>query len=376
MKLFLKNISLFLLPLWIALLFLVWIFFQARQTGEFDTVEHNSEIQRNNHGCLMGMGYNESTAYYKLLNADYYKAPVISLGTSRVMQFKKDFFLTDFYNCGGAVAGNYNEYKNFLENLAYTPETVIIGLDSWVFNDAWNRQVANWHGFKKIETVPRSILSISISIAKDWISKKWSARDLNRYPGNRGFNGRIKDEGFMYDGSYYYDYIYRDPTSSSDYQFANTLWRIQNNTSRFEWGEHIDGDTLVQLENLLSYCKEKNITVIAFLPPFAPTVYDAMEKSGNYQYLTEIVPACKKVFNSYGFEFFDFIDGAFLGSDDDFIDGFHGSEIVYARIIERMAAGGSCIGKYVDLGRIETLLENAYSGLVFFNPHHRKSVEE
>lgn len=374
---FIRNIILFILPLLLLVAVTIPVFFMARGTGEFNSITESAEEQRKNHNCVIGLGYNEQTTYYKLLNANYYHAPIISLGTSRVMQFKEVFFSSEFYNCGGAVGGNYNEYMNFLENLDYTPETVIVGLDAWVFNDAWNIGCATYESFQEIEEVDRGTIPLMKSIFKDWFSGKWKAADLNLYPGNIGFNGRVKDNSFMYDGSYYYGDLYRDPSSSWDYEFVDTQNRISNGVSRFEWGNHIDEDTLKQLENLLSYCKDNDIRVIGFLAPFAPSIYDLMDESGNYGYLGEINPACTELFNKYGFEFYDYMDGGKLDlTDEYFIDGFHGSEIVYGNILKDMVVHNSSVEKYVDIGQIDEFINHAYSGYVFEDPFSRSSLPD
>lgn len=371
---FVRNIVLFLLPLFLIAAAILPLYSLAKGTGELDSIEKSAEKQRNDHHCIIGLGYNEQTPYYKLINANYYKAPVIALGTSRVMQFKQACFSAPFYNCGGAVSGNFNEYRNFLENLDYSPETVLVGLDAWVFNDAWNRDCAVYNNVQAIKEDDRGKIPLMKSIVKDWVTKKWSAEGLNLYPGNIGFNGRVKDSGFLYDGSYYYGDVYRDPASSPDYEFADTKNRISDGVSRFEWGDHVDEDTTVQLENLLSYCKEKNIRVIGFLAPFAPSIYKMMEESGNYNYLTEIAPACCEVFEKYGFEFYDFMDGGNLNvTDAYFVDGFHGSELVYGLILERMVEQHSAVEQYADSGRINDLIENAYSKFVFEDPFSRST---
>lgn len=369
---FVRHIILFMLPL---LLLAAVITIPVWESRELNPIIVNAKKQRDNHNCVIGLGYNEQTSYYKLLNANYYGAPIISLGTSRVMQFKNGFFSSEFYNCGGAVGGNYNEYKNFLENLNYTPEIVIVGLDAWVFNDAWNYNCAAYESFQTIDEVDRGAISLMKSIFMDWRSGKWKIADLNNYPGNVGFNGRVKDNGFMYDGSYYYGDIYRNPLSSEDYEFVDTYDRISTGTRRFEWGDHIDEDTLRQLENLLNYCKDNDIYVIGFSAPFAPSIYDRMMNSGNYRYIDEMNPACMEIFNDYGFEYFNYIDGESLDSTDEFfIDGFHGSEIVYAKILKDMASHNSIIAKYVDVDRIDESLNNAYSSYVIENPFTRVSL--
>ena len=366
MKRFIKNIILFMLPVFIMLLSALPLYLMAVSTGEFDSITANIEKQRSNPVSLLGLGYNEQTQYYKLLNVNDYKPKIIALGTSRVMQFEHDFFKESFYNCGGVVGGNYDEYLNFLQNLTYKPDVIILGLDTWVFNRAWNKSRKVYDRFTPIKEIQRSLL---ISIIRDWFSGKWKLSDLNLYPKNIGFNGRVNDEGFMLDGSYYYGYIYRAPEKQKDYQFADTLHRIRTGTARFEWGEHIDEKTLSLLNKLLHYCKEQGITVIGFLPPFAPTIYTTMYSSGNYGYMNEIKPACEKLFKKYEFSFFDYQNGAELNVGDSFfVDGFHGSEVVYGKIVLDMARKDEEFKKYVDTNRLETLLNNAYNGLVFENP--------
>ena len=369
MKKFIKDTLLFLFPFFVIVLAMLPFYFITLNTGEFDEITKSIEKQRKNHNILIGLGYNEQTSYYKLLNANYYRQKVLALGTSRVMQFKEVFFKESFYNCGGAVNGNYDEYLNFLKNLTYEPEIILLGLDSWVFNDAWNKQCQKYNYFREIQEVNTSTGRLLISIIADWFIGKWKRADLDLYPDNIGFNGRVKDKGFMFDGSHYYGDVYRFPEIQQDYQFADTLQRISNGNSRFEWGEDIDDDTLNQLNELLLYCKEHQINVIGFLPPFAPSIYAKMIDSKNYGYLSKITPACKILFDKYDFEFFDYLNVENLNiTDDFFIDGFHGSEVVYGYVLKDMFVKNSSVKNYIDLEQIETLIENKYNGLVFSNP--------
>lgn len=372
MRKFIKHVCLFFFPS-ISFIFAVGCFyFQVKDSGEFYSADECIEYQRENEKSLLGMGYYENTPYYKLTNVDYYKTPIIALGTSRVMQFKKVFFSSDFYNCGGAVAGNYNEYLNFLLNMKYNPECIILGLDSWVFNDGWNAGLPEYNEFVNINHGTLNKKIILKNMFDDWNAGKWKFKDLSNYPLNIGFNGKVKDAGFMHDGSYYYGNVYRNPINQVDYGFVDTRERIRKGVSRFEWGDRIDNDTVVQLENLLRYCKENNIYVIGFLAPFAPSIYDEMINSGNYGYLMEITPACEKMFNIYGYEYYDFLDVRDLGvTDDFFVDGFHGSEVVYGKMMLKMLSENSLIEKYSDVNKIENILESTYNGLVFYNPDYR-----
>ena len=138
MKKFLYRFFVFLVPFLCVAIVTLPFFYAGYKTGELRDFNSLIEAQRNEHTVYIGMGYNEQTGYYKVKNVNYYQADVIALGTSRVMQFQSDFFTGSFYNCGGAVNQNFREYTFFLTDLEYKPEVIILGMDSWVFNDAWN----------------------------------------------------------------------------------------------------------------------------------------------------------------------------------------------------------------------------------------------
>ena len=76
---FIKNVLLFFIPILLIIASVIPFYFVAKGTGELDSIDTNVAIQRENHNCVIGLGYNEQTSYYKLMNADYYKAPIISL---------------------------------------------------------------------------------------------------------------------------------------------------------------------------------------------------------------------------------------------------------------------------------------------------------
>lgn len=350
MKKFLYRFLLFLIPFYIIGFTIILCGVAGYKTGELCEFDDLIGKQRANHSVLIGMGYNEQTPYYKLKNANYYQADVIALGTSRVMQFKFDYFSEGFYNCGGAVSQNYDEYLNFLKNLNYQPKLIILGLDEWIFNDAWNQYCAEYSEFQAITLNDRNKWSIIWEMIKDLISNKWNFSQIDNYSENYGFNGRIKENGFCWDGSYYYGATYRNPELQKDYMFADTFDRINFGRYRFEWGGHADNQrAFEQLENFLAYCKNNDIIVIGFTPPYAPSVYDKMMQSGNYGYLAEITPMCEMIFKSFDYEYYDYMDSTLLGLDDTyFVDGFHGNDVVYANIIDDILKQGSYLGSYIN----------------------------
>lgn len=374
MKKFLFQFLLFLIPFYFVGLFIGVVYYVGCETGEFDDFDRLIEVQRQDHSVFIGMGYNEQNAYYKLKNANYYQADVISLGTSRVMQFKNDYFSVNFYNCGGAVSWNYDEYLNFLKNLNYTPKIIILGLDQWVFNDAWNQSCIVYKNYRPIELIDRNSIAMEWEMIQDFIYHRWNFYSIRNYPMNYGFNGKMKDTGFEWDGSYYYGDIYRNPETQRDYMFVNTFDRIEGGYNRFEWGEHVDEETCAYLIAFLEYCKENEIEVIGFAPPFAPSVYDKMLVSGNYGYLNEMNCRCEELFEEYGYSYFDYTDVSRLGiSNSYFIDGFHGSEVAYAYMVDDMMIQGSSLQRFVNKKELDNLLDNRYSDLILCDYIHKRT---
>lgn len=299
---------------------------------------------------MIGLGYNEQTHYLKKVNANYHKAPVLALGTSRVMQFREFAFTEDFYNCGGAVFGNYHEYRNFLQNLTYSPDILLLGLDCWVFNESWSAdRTLYYDAIEEIEQEPRDKAVLVQAIRDDWKKGKWSFGDLFHHGGNIGFNGKVRGDGFAYDGSYTYGEIIKQRASGEPIDFSNTIERIRNGNSRFEWGDCVWDETKRQLEDLLRYCEENDIYVVAFMCPFAPSVYAEMIGSGNYEYIDAAVEYCETIFPTYGYEFYNFVDGSAIVNDDEYyVDGFHGGEIVYAKMLIDMCEQDSILNGFVD----------------------------
>ncbi len=81
-----------------------------------------------------------------------------------------------------------------------------------------------------------------------------------------------------------------------------------------------------------------------------PSLYARMIERGNHTYITKLTPRLDAIFAEQGFSFFDFSDGAQFGTDEDFYDGWHGSERVYLRsYIAILYALPDVLGAYSDI---------------------------
>jgi hypothetical protein len=70
-------------------------------TGELSNPDKIISYQSKNN-ILYGLAYSNPVKYFKLKNVEYKKPEIISLGTSRVLQFRDFFFKKPglFYNSG------------------------------------------------------------------------------------------------------------------------------------------------------------------------------------------------------------------------------------------------------------------------------------
>ncbi len=101
---------------------------------------------------------------------------------------------------------------------------------------------------------------------------------------------------------------------------------------------------------MLQYCRDNGIQVIAYSPPFMPTIYQSMMASGNYTYLAKQSARLNDLVTRYGGSYFDFTDVAPLGlTDQDFYDGWHPLERVDLQIyVHMLDTLPDSLGRYSD----------------------------
>ena len=114
----------------------------------------------------------------------------------------------------------------------------------------------------------------------------------------------------------------------------------------------------------IAYSVLKNIFVIAILPPFADAVNKKMKEIGKYHYQEVIYPTLKPIFDSYGFELWE---GSHLSTynsnDKEAIDGFHGGEVSYLRLLIYILEKGSVLNNVTDILKLKDDLNNRKNSL-------------
>lgn len=297
------------------------------------------------------------TVWYKTETAHQRAAEVLTVGNSRTMQLRQCMLPgADYYNAGGAVS-KLELYLPFLRSFPQgaLPSVLILNLDSYYFIDAWYDPAppAVWdYPYTRPElagtvaTVARRYGSGSFTLRQIWAAD----------PRCVGLPACVRGSGFSADGSYHYGSQALD--DAVDLTFRDAMERVRKGSARFEHADALCEGTLTQLDELLTFCDGQGIAVVAFLPPYAPSVYAAMVENGGYGYLEQVWPAVSGVFAAHpGQKVYDFTNMPGT-ADEMYVDGFHGGDVVYAMLVREMAQT-SVLGRYTSEETLDALIAGA-----------------
>ena len=259
---------------------------------------------------LFGLGYSYYDKSYKFHMTNEVEHPeVLALGSSRIMQVKRSIVSPDysFYNAGGAIQ-NARELPLFINKLHDSPKLILVNIDQWWFNrdyiaedQPFSPSVYDDEPALDMSKRGRFICDFYTDLVKGKINlmKVFNSHHI-------GLNAICNENGFAADGSRY------------------------------------QGDMIIAPEVQEDY---KKIKVVAFLPPFAPYVYQRMQETGKFGYMSKLYDMLRPLFDRHeGCSLYDFTDVTDTGAHNyDFDDGFHGSEIIYNGMIRQMVRQDSTL---------------------------------
>lgn len=334
-------------------------------------------ILKSNQKHLIGYAYNESN--YKYIKwwvmSNKAKNNVVALGSSRVLQFREEMFDSSFYNAGYTI-NSISEFKPFLESIPKKnyPDYLIIGLDQWMFNKNYDKMEGKVPKKKWSNSFTKYASSKTIqSVSLDLFSGKYSF-DIVNYKKDKfkiGLNAEINNKGMRNDGSMYYGsqitkLLDNDPTAK-DFLYKNTFKDINKGINRFKYSKEVNQKSITELDYFLTFCKENKIFVIAFLPPFGGKAFNIMQKSHNYNYIDKIYSELQPTFEKYSFELYDYSSVDFCNSNDnETIDGFHGGELTYQRILIDILSQNSVLNNSTNISRLEKDLKKHVNRYVVY----------
>lgn len=308
-------------------LFFVW------RGGEVKAAQDVVSGQERDPHELYGTALNQNTYAYKVALAQQGKPKVLIAGSSRVMQFRAGNFRQSQVTGGGA-GGSVEEVSSFLDaaTSAYTPEVVIVGVDFWWFHPEYKGSFrADLSGN---EVTRDKLFWVFQQVQHRRISVGEMLRVLRGpRPDRTGFLAIFRDQGFRVDGSWQYNLAPDNRDWQREVKFANTIERIHGGTDQFLHGARADVGRLALLDSMVDRLQARGIRVLMFMPPIAPTIHaHLVERAADFQYIEQVRG------HTWHAPMLDFFDPATLGAEDcEFIDGYHGGDIVYARIAQRLA---------------------------------------
>lgn len=374
LELFLLRLMLFALPLLLATLpsftILAWSGEAFRDLEP--TLQHSLKYNRG----LIGYAWNEQNYPWMKRQALLMLPPqdVLAIGSSRVLQFRREMFVRPFWNAGYTIltTADFNTFLSLIP-ADRQPKTLLIALDQWMFNSAWIAESGNtppgrWteNPSLNLRTGLRLLPDVCTDLARGRIGLTPLLQQRTDHPW--GLNAWQNAKGFRPDGSFAYgrQILQRltDDPQTPDFQFGSTLRRVAAGTDRFQFGETPDNTALNSLQSFLQNCSELQIHVVAFLPPLANSVSSALQTSGRHQYLEQLPSALQQLFSSTSHELHCFPNLASLGADDsEAIDGFHAGEKATLRQLLHMLQQGSRLNQCCNIEQLTRDLAAAPNAL-------------
>lgn len=363
MRHFWLKLFLFLLPFSIPVISLTLTMVYVGESMPLAMVvatQQNSEIP-----IIYRPQYGNRDLPYKALSSDARQPEVMALGSSRVLQLRAELLTRNpdaFYNAG-APAWQIPQLRALLEQLDYPPEVLIVGIDAPWFNSAYRGDESAGvtinppNDFGQLFAVNRSVMQdVFAGRPPNW------ERVLTRriLPPDAPETGQValglkaiqNGHGFRADGSEQYgDFLIGKFLHAPSERERHIQW-MRGGEQMYVYGDAdaLSEAALAEWEALLAWCDAQGIRVIGFMPPFSPTLYDRLVRRGNHAYIPALAARLDAMFDAHDDVFFNFSDGAAFGTDDDFYDGWHGSERVYLRAYTTMLeAEQELLGTYSDL---------------------------
>ena len=361
-----KYIFYFFIPLLLCIPLGVVNYFFLNSAGEISALEEITEKQANN-DALYGTAIHHNVYSYKMELYKRYKPDIVIIGSSRVLQFRKNNFNNSMVNLGRTV--NYPlEAEKLIDDILdiSKPEIVIFGVDFWWANPRWPHAF----NFDTHKILGGNLSPQSLIAPLKWLfSGKYSLEFyIDMVLGRKnikvqkmiGLQALLYGNGFSSDGSYYYQGTLYGEQPPEDPMFNDTLNRIRQDRAQFKYGNELDENRLGQLKNVIDKLKKENIEVITLMLPLAPKIYSSiLENNAKFSYIQMIREKMYEISSMH----YDFTDPASLNATDcEFIDGFHGGDVVSARMLRNIFENSDdMVRKYLNITNILEIIEN-FSG--------------
>ncbi len=283
-------------------------------------------------------------------NVDY-----VAIGSSRIMQLRKNMFLNDGinnfknYSVSGASIEDYlaliQAHKNKFGEL---PKNIIFGLDTWIFNK-YNGQ-SRYLSLKDEYTQFMNILKTNIETnnqKRSWIyyllSLNYAKENKTYYDKNKSKDEdnkikytitdtiNIDDSLKMPDGSIYYPYKNRFP----DFNEVSNIAKSYAKGSVYSLENYKELSNTELFEKLITYLKDNKVNVYFYLTPYNPITYDILISNEKYKIINEAENYLKKFAKENNIKIVGSYNPHNLKlKNEHFFDGMHSLDTAYEIIFK------------------------------------------
>jgi hypothetical protein len=324
--------------------------------GELTPIADVVQAQQQSPGLYYPMGHPRSfVPQYKLLGATARHPDFLVLGASRANSMRAEFVrgpADRFYNAAVWSAESVSFARQFLERLPQDclPHHLLLNVDPWWFYK--NVKVPLDRDFFRSST-PAEIVDFS------WRTGLWWATQRQAYTSSSariGILAKQKDSGLRPDGSYLAGdslFVIRDSVDQSQFQ------QIEDRTD--SWFHQVTADlspaAVAELQRLLDYCSAHHISVVGYMSPFSPFLYDAVRKDERLSLSLRVAPSIRPLFEQRGFMLFDLTNPAVPGCGaGEYSDLVHESEVCGVRDLLAMTRLDPKMTALVDPNKLESFL--------------------
>ena len=272
----------------------------------------------------------------------------IAIGSSRIMQLRKRFFLENnqtFQNLAvsGASLEDYmaliQVYKNHFKKL---PKNIIFGIDPWIFNkyNGQNRYLSLVNEYNQfLQTIGYNNKKIKKNIFNNYIkllSIEYLKENIKFIINN--VNNELK--GYYIVNSINIDDYLREPDGSIQYPYRERYPNKEQVIKKaIAYGKppiysllnFKNMSNLLIFERFINYLLEHNVKVYFCLPPYNPLAYNSIIK--HYPIIINVEYYLKSFANKHNI----LVIGSYNPYDinltiDDFFDGMHTLDSAYIKL--------------------------------------------
>ncbi len=380
---FTLKVILFLSPIALYYAFpIAVLFFSKEYYPAYEVVA----IQNTHKETLFGNVYNTGSLIpYKTILLDTNNPQIFALGTSRVLQLRKEFFTpqTQFLNAGLGVPWSLNDIEYILQSASSsqnssTKRVLILDLDRELFTldseqaDQTTENYISIFGFHFYAP-----FNVARGMYLDYfIRHKYSFIKLVSNEANTdklGMQAIANGNGFRSDGSYRYNKESQDPNlvATNEAEIKVVAQNILRDTpaSLPSTDEPNIAANLIILKQILETAKSKNITVVGYIPPYPVEINQATFASTSAYKTreTDLTNQISADFKQDGFAFYDMSDIAqYGGTDAEFSDTVHGTDLLYAKMSLYLANHDPVLKNYFDKTALQNMIASTTGNFLQF----------